>query len=870
MLAHGVRPMVDMAASSETDLQRYLNTSSDEYSHSHSHSNSNSNNPPVPPKDSPSVSSNVDSYFNSRSISRTESIFSFSRATFSSQLSSLTSMNLPSSESLSASISAIPTAIKAVRALANAADQIQMWAGKAIKILGNLDADDDVEWAAAAGREGLDETDKAVRKFETLVEVYVQAIDELQMRTDVGDVEAQDLQAVVDQMESTLADWDKVRKSLKGVHDQVELAMEWEELWGTVLGDVGQEMDSLGQLVFEMEEKRHMSMHEDAHSDHGEGIDLNELESMLHEAPRGARNAANNRFSLPSGFASSPLESPAFEETQKDSNLVALFARMQPLRASLDFLPMRLSMFKARAQRIFPTACNELEEKRMRLEKGWKKLEKEAEDLRRELGEDRWILVFRNAGRQAQKMCESVERSIMKLQEALDAGMQHNNPPALAKKVESFEAKRMHYGPAIDRVLAIIQKGVRDRLTVNGEILRLHADMTARVQAMHQSMNIMETTLEEANANHNSQLRDSISSIISMDRSMAGSFVDTPGSSPASSVVVSGGKRDTTPANANRQHRSTSSSRPATGQNRYSSTAQSRRPATPLSSHSTTTLPARAASPSPGQSSVYRQGVYKPPTAPLPRPAPTPITHKPRWSSSGKPSDPKPGYGIRSASGITPSPLGRHHQPSRSGSSFSSLPAPSPLSRETTSSPNIQTTTSARRGSYLKSFAERAIQNPNPGKTNITDPLPYHRGRNITAPPMPTSTSPNLGTIRSPSSIAVHNRTKKTMNPTPPSLPHHRSSSRALSSNPRTSLSAADHDDDEDDDLDLDLAQEDLEHHLQLHSELGSSPSIRPKMLQPQRPGSVAGNRLSMLPLPTAKGRGGGAALSGGGRVGWK
>lgn len=143
---------------------------------------------------------------------------------------------------------------------------------KALKILSNLDAEDDVEWAAAAGRDGLGETDKAVGKFETLVEIYVQAIDELQMRSDVGDVEAKDLQAVVDQMESTLADWDEVRRSLKGVHSQVELAMEWEELWGTVLGDVGEEMDSLSRLVFEMEEKRHMSMREDAHPDGGKAL----------------------------------------------------------------------------------------------------------------------------------------------------------------------------------------------------------------------------------------------------------------------------------------------------------------------------------------------------------------------------------------------------------------------------------------------------------------------------------------------------------------------------------------------------------------------------------------------------------------------
>jgi hypothetical protein len=842
--------MVEPGASSETDLQRYLKKTSDEYG----------NNPPVPPKDSPSISSTMDSYFNPRSLSRTESIFSFSRATFSSQLSSLTSMNLPSPESLSASVSAIPTAPKAVRALANAADQIQMWARKAIKILSNLDADDDVEWAAAAGREGLDETDKAVRKFETLVEVYVQAIDELQMRSDVGDVEAKDLQAVVDQMESTLSDWNNVRRSLKDVHAQVELAMEWEELWGTVLGDVGEEMDSLGQLVFEMEEKRHLSMREDAHTDASEGIDLSELESMLHEGPKRARNPASNRFSLPSGFTSSPLESPALDKTQNDSNLLALFARMQPLRASLDFLPMRLSMFQARAEIVFPTACNELEEKRTRLEKAWKALEKEAEDLRRELGEDRWVLVFRNAGRQAQKMCESVERSITKLQEAIDGAMQQNNPPSLAKKVESFEAKRMHYGPAIDRVLAIIQKGVKDRLTVNGEILRLHADMTSRVQAMHQSMNIMETTLEEANANHNSQLRDSISSIISMDRSMSGSLIDTPGSSPASSVIVSGGKHDTAPANGTRAHRSTSSSRPVTGHKRFPSTSQTRRPATPLSSHSASTLPARAASPSPGQPSVYRQGVYKPPTAPVPRPAPTPLGNKPRWSSGSKPSDPKPGYGVRSASGTTPSPSFRHHHTARSGSSFSSLPAPSPLSRETTSSPIVPTSNGMRRGSHLQSFAERAGQVPAAGSAHD---LPHHRGRNVTAP---VHSSPHLGTIRSPSSLAVHNRSKPTMNRAPSSLAHERTYTRGQPVKARPPIST----DDSAIDLDDDELDADLEHRLD--SELSSSPSVRPKPAQ--RPGSVATRRLSMLPLPTGKTKGtlsnGGRESSLGNRPGWK
>jgi hypothetical protein len=138
---------------------------------------------------------------------------------------------------------------------------------------------------------------------------------------------------------------------------------------------------------------------------------------------------------------------------------------------------MRLSVFEARADSIFPTACEELEDRRSELDASYKKLEKDAESLRKELGEDRWVLVFRGAGRQAQKMYESVERSAAKLREAVDTGMHLTNQPTMAKKLENYEAKKTHYGPAIERVLSIIDKGVKDRLTVNGEILRLHAEM---------------------------------------------------------------------------------------------------------------------------------------------------------------------------------------------------------------------------------------------------------------------------------------------------------------------------------------------------------------------------------------------------------
>lgn len=812
--------------------------------------------PPVPEKDhrvsGSFTSGNEENYFRPGSLSRTSSTFSFSRASFSSQLSSLTSMTMPRAESLAASIKAIPTASRAVRSLDAAAQQIQSWTQKAAKVLKGLDADDDIEWAQAAGRDGLEETDKCVTKFEHLVLVYVEAIEELQLRPDIGNVGAEGLQTVVEQMESTLSGWEKVRKHLKDVRDQVELAMEWEELWGVVLGDVGNEMEELSSLIFEMEEKRHKTLYMESQGQVSPNLDLNELEHIVDENPARSQVANSNRFSLPPAFAASPaVGSPVVESGHDDSNLLALFARMQPLRASLDFLPMRLSMFSARAGEMFPTACNELEHKRSKLEAGWKQLAKEAEDLRRELGEDRWILVFRNAGRQAQKMCESVERSIAKLQEGIEVGLQQNNPSAFANRVEGFQAKKMHYAPAIDRVLLIIHKGLKDRLTVNGEILRLQCDMSSRAQNLNASIRAMEDALEDMNANQNSQLRDSISTVMSLDRSISGTTAtDTPGSSPASSVITPASKTDRSLMSASNSRRNSArapSHPPISSQNkRYASTSQPRRPITP------STLPRRVVSPAPSITSVYRQGVYTPPTAPLPaRPSPTPLSNKPRWSSSGNASDLRGNYTNK------PSSSSNNQSYRRPSSRLSTNHFSSPLSRETSASPPVDSkgpVLRKRASQQLASFADRvgSPSLPRAGDNRLLDPVPYHRGRNIT--------SPVPGTIRSPSSAAVHNHSRPTMTAGYPGRPSsslnqvrspisHLPSRTSLDLprfSPKTEDSGIDiHSDFEDEeDLDTDTA-------------LASSPLTRPTTAS--RPGSVMrmttsmkGKRASLLPVPAS------------------
>ncbi|KAI1400517.1 KAR9-domain-containing protein [Hypoxylon fuscum] len=672
------------------------------------------NPPPVPAKDTPPESTSPaeftsdlpSSYFNPLGLQRPGSIYTISRASFANQLAQLTALQLPDADLLSSKVAAIPTAQAATKALLGAAEQIRGWISKASEVIGGLDSDDDVEWAAAGGREGYEEVENAITRFESLINVYVTAIEDLQSRPDIPHVPSEDLQRAVTQMEAIMHEWSKIRTTLNNTKGQVETAMEWEELWNMVLGDIQNEMDELSRLIFEMEERRHKSI---MAVSNGDAVDIGDLETIVEETPPAV--ARNNRFSVPS-FPMSPSSPGTPALTQDDSSLLALFARMQPLRASLDFLPMRLSVFEARASGAFPTACEELEMRRTGLEASYKKLEKDAESLRKELGEDKWVLVFRGAGRQAQKMIESVDRSMAKLREAADQGLQLSSPAAMSKKVESYEAKRIHYGPAIERVLSIIDKGVKDRLTVNGEILRLHNELQSRWAEVRESLSTMGVVLEEIQSDkQNQQLRDSISSMLSNDRSTLASGNDTPGSSPPSSVVMSSlGLDPITPSSHNKRRTTTS------GGSHLPQPANARRSSSSLAPPSRRPPGSRLSTFQPTSSSLTtppRSGNATPLATRLPRSTTNVADNRPRWNISTNTKDSDVGHNFKPLTLTTPSPYAKSTPNSaRTNSSItpvsggSKLPLRSPLARASSSSP-VPEDTPPRKSASRLSFRDR-------------------------------------------------------------------------------------------------------------------------------------------------------------------
>ena len=704
--------------------------------------------PTPPPKDSPPLplpepsvldpgnGIDVEAYFHQRHFSRANSIYTLSRASFTNQIQQLTSIKLPPPDSLTSEIRALPSSTAAGRALHSAANSIKQWMAKAAEVLSGLDAEDDVEWAAAAGREGLGEVDAAIGKFEGLVNVYITAIEDLQSRDDITSLPGRDLTTLVVQMEEVVTNWSKIKKTLKGIKSQVEIAMEWEELWNTVLGEIGMEIENLSRLVFEMEERRHRAI-SDSVAESAEKFDIADLETIVEETPRlQAREQAriqNNRFSMPPALSVMSPVSPIPQIEQENSRLLALFAKLQPLRASLDFLPMRLQHFQMRASKLFPSACDELTRRKEQLEKLEKKLEADADALREELGEDKWVHSFRQAGSKAIAMYDSLMKSIQRLRQVIEDG----DDEKLGSRMSTYKDKREHYPPSMKRVLELIDIEMKHRSTVNGEILRIQQDVRQKVSDLEIELREMDMIMEEVAATR--KLRDSVSTVLSArtEASLTGSAIDTPNSSPASSIIMSRKSSEygiITPVGKKSRQPSASSTKSSLSASRRLSSLPM---ATGRKSITTSRLEALAAPAHPPRSMSIT------PTRQL-RSA-TPSSDKPRWNGSTNMRDTIIGHHYKPVYVTEPSPHRKDPltplRTLRSVSSHSAIPVRSPLSQASALSPLPSRPTSTTPAQH--SIARRPLASP------MQSPSTPARGKSALA----TTTSPNSGlSYRTPTS----------------------------------------------------------------------------------------------------------------------
>ncbi|KAG6831099.1 hypothetical protein H0H92_012776 [Tricholoma furcatifolium] len=159
--------------------------------------------------------------------------------------------------------------------------------------------------------------------------------------------------------------------------------------------------------------------------------------------------------------------------------------------------------------------------KQATLQAEWDAVRNESDVLREELKEDKWLTVFRTVTDQADGMMSSLEKAVNRCQDfiwqvhrrggddphqpqiSLSASRNNDKQTPLTLEVcasllESFEAKKKHYMPATSKVLAIIDKGVRDRVTKNGETLRRHAESAQRWKNLRERISKTEVDMETA------------------------------------------------------------------------------------------------------------------------------------------------------------------------------------------------------------------------------------------------------------------------------------------------------------------------------------------------------------------------------------
>lgn len=270
----------------------------------------------------------------------------------------------------------------------------------------------------------------------------------------------------------------------------------------------------------------------------------------------------------------------------------------------------------------------------------------------------------------------------------------------------------------------------------------------------------MDLALDDIHMNKNQQLRDSISSIMSMDRSASGSATNTPGSSPASSVImapIGGLKRDASPglhasgrrssSNVGAQSRSTSSRRhfsmppgSFTNTNLPKKTAASRTASSDLTHGRSSPSSHR---PSPSTSAI----------APwTPRPAPPP-DNRPRWNSSPRvdyldySSKPRP-YLHQSPTLNRKHSKSDIHSPITPASQTSAIPTPSPLGR---SSPALSRPLAHRPRHSTGNTSASSARRPSTATSHQTPPSSSHSNKAyLDAGPSPAAPN-SIDTAVSPS-----------------------------------------------------------------------------------------------------------------------
>ncbi|KAG9313067.1 hypothetical protein JVU11DRAFT_6507 [Chiua virens] len=191
-----------------------------------------------------------------------------------------------------------------------------------------------------------------------------------------------------------------------------------------------------------------------------------------------------------------------------DNAIMSMNERMETIEQGMKDIDESVTPFQPPEDKSFNDSSERavLLRKHATLQAEWDAVQLETDELQQELKEDKWITVFRTVTEQADGMMTSLEKAVNRCQDFIwqvhkrhdentsrvsfaSSVRSEKNPVSLDvfnSLLGSFLAKKAHYMPATTKVLAIMDNGVKNRVTKNGEALRRHAEAAKRWRVLQE------------------------------------------------------------------------------------------------------------------------------------------------------------------------------------------------------------------------------------------------------------------------------------------------------------------------------------------------------------------------------------------------
>jgi hypothetical protein len=369
-----------------------------------------------------------------------------SRVPFTEQLNALTRVTLP----------VLGESERSVEDVDRAVDRVLEYFSIGREVLSGLDAQDDVEWMFE-GREAILNVGKTIMKAGELMD---QLMTVLEQTKECNKQASKRYIPVIEKIERAITEWHKILELIQAIRNQVDVATEWKDLNDQILTEVEDEISHCYGIIFEIEENRHFPA--------VEKVDIDSLTTALNESP----------------FIDQP-RLPTLSQVERTVNdkFIEVSTRLKPLQASLDFIPLRLEQYANKADDVFPSSVKTLNAKHLTLRSNLDELVNEVKSLQKELGEDRWSTIFKNTGVQASEMLDSYQQNLDLINLEKRKAKVHNRSVDVVK-VERLATKNAHLSPAIDRILALLDRALRDHLTGNSEMYQLQANLHKRWKSL--------------------------------------------------------------------------------------------------------------------------------------------------------------------------------------------------------------------------------------------------------------------------------------------------------------------------------------------------------------------------------------------------